>query len=196
MLTKLIWIIESSKIMTLLKIRLRFTGQRKFWFFKYQITKIRTLSVAYNFVIASSSNSKQKYYGVSSHWWLHYTQCSFILCIWWSPVKLLYFRLYSVNIDLALTKFTDSSNNKYSINFLAILFSTATVFGNLGGAHRLWSHKSYKATWQLRTILMLLQTAGYQNTIHKWVREHRSVNKCLEYLTNKLTFDYDFKSSS
>lgn len=34
--------------------------------------------------------------------------------------------------------------------------------GVTGGAHRLWSHRAYKATWQLRTILMLLQTLAFQ----------------------------------
>ena len=28
-------------------------------------------------------------------------------------------------------------------------------FGTLAGAHRLWSHKSYKAKWPLRVILMV-----------------------------------------
>jgi stearoyl-CoA desaturase (delta-9 desaturase) len=38
-------------------------------------------------------------------------------------------------------------------------------WGGLGitaGAHRLWAHRSYKATWQLRIILSIFQTIAFQ----------------------------------
>ncbi len=52
---------------------------------------------------------------------------------------------------------------------MAILSS----FGILAGAHRLWSHRSYKAKWQLRVILAVLQTIALQNDIYDWCRDHR-----------------------
>jgi fatty-acid desaturase len=39
------------------------------------------------------------------------------------------------------------------------------VFGGLGitaGAHRLWSHRAYKAKWPLRLILMIFNTIAFQ----------------------------------
>jgi len=36
------------------------------------------------------------------------------------------------------------------------------ILGITAGAHRLWSHRAYKATWQLRLILMLLHTLAFQ----------------------------------
>lgn len=58
-------------------------------------------------------------------------------------------------------------------------FSTAyalavlSTFGVTAGAHRLWSHRAYKATWQLRAFLMILNSMAYQNSIYEWVRDHR-----------------------
>lgn len=46
-------------------------------------------------------------------------------------------------------------------------------FGITAGAHRLWSHKAYKAKWQLRLMLMLLNSIAFQNSIYEWVRDHR-----------------------
>lgn len=34
--------------------------------------------------------------------------------------------------------------------------------GILAGAHRLWTHRSYKAHWSVRTLLMILQTLALQ----------------------------------
>lgn len=66
------------------------------------------------------------------------------------------------------------------------------VFATIGvtaGAHRLWSHKAYKATWQLRVILMILNSMSFQNSIYEWVRDHRWVNNIqIEKLTGKWYF--------
>ncbi|GJQ73936.1 Desat1 [Trypoxylus dichotomus] len=48
--------------------------------------------------------------------------------------------------------------------------------GDLGvtcGAHRLWSHKSYKAKTPLKIILVILETLAFENTVIKWARDHR-----------------------
>jgi len=49
--------------------------------------------------------------------------------------------------------------------------------GITAGAHRLWSHRAYKATWHLRLILMLLHTLAFQTSVHEWVRNHRVHHK-------------------
>ncbi|XP_068760987.1 acyl-CoA desaturase-like [Montipora capricornis] len=56
-------------------------------------------------------------------------------------------------------------------------------FGGLGvtcGAHRLWSHRSYKATWPFRLLLMLFNSMAAQNTIFEWARDHRIHHKYSE----------------
>ncbi|GMT22543.1 hypothetical protein PFISCL1PPCAC_13840, partial [Pristionchus fissidentatus] len=41
-------------------------------------------------------------------------------------------------------------------------------FGITAGAHRLWSHKSYKAAFPLRVALMLCNTVAFQNDMIEW----------------------------
>lgn len=53
-------------------------------------------------------------------------------------------------------------------------------FGVTGGAHRFWTHRSYKANALLRTILMLCFTLSGQNSIYEWVRDHRVHHKFSE----------------
>ncbi|KAL6427780.1 hypothetical protein ACFW04_008308 [Cataglyphis niger] len=45
--------------------------------------------------------------------------------------------------------------------------------GASAGAHRLWSHKSYKAKLPLRILLLICFNMCGQNTIYKWVKNHR-----------------------
>lgn len=45
---------------------------------------------------------------------------------------------------------------------LAILVTFCIAMGITAGAHRLWSHRAYKAKWPLRFVLMLLQTTAFQ----------------------------------
>jgi len=43
-----------------------------------------------------------------------------------------------------------------------ILYLICGGLGITAGAHRLWSHRSYKATWQLRMILGIFQASAFQ----------------------------------
>lgn len=56
-------------------------------------------------------------------------------------------------------------------------YGTIGAFGITAGAHRLWAHKSYKATWQLRLLLATANLIAFQNCIHEWVRDHRVHHK-------------------
>lgn len=80
---------------------------------------------------------------------------------------------------------------RLSIRFLQFCFflfqwSTGFILGGLsgfgvtGGAHRFWTHRSYKATTPLRVILMLCFTLAGQNSIYEWVRDHRVHHKFSE----------------
>lgn len=54
------------------------------------------------------------------------------------------------------------------------------LMGGIGvtaGAHRLWSHKSYKARWPLKLILMVFSSMAAQNSIFDWARDHHVHHK-------------------
>lgn len=46
--------------------------------------------------------------------------------------------------------------------FLGICVWILSGLGVTAGLHRLWSHKSYKAKWPLRLILMLMSTIAFE----------------------------------
>ena len=47
-------------------------------------------------------------------------------------------------------------------------------FGITGGAHRLWAHRSYKASFGFRAVTMLCNSLANQGTIYHWARDHRT----------------------
>lgn len=53
------------------------------------------------------------------------------------------------------------------------LLHAGSAVGVIAGAHRLWSHRAYKANLPLRIMLMLLQTMALQRDIYEWCRDHR-----------------------
>nr|ABX71630.1 acyl-CoA-delta11-desaturase [Lampronia capitella] len=63
-----------------------------------------------------------------------------------------------------------------TIVFAFVLYICAEL-GITAGAHRLWSHRSYKAKLPLRLILLLFNTLAFQNTAIDWVRDHRMHHK-------------------
>ncbi|XP_034537733.1 stearoyl-CoA desaturase b [Notolabrus celidotus] len=57
------------------------------------------------------------------------------------------------------------------------------LFSGLGvtaGVHRLWSHRSYKASFPLRVFLALANSMAFQNDIYEWARDHRVHHKYSE----------------
>lgn len=71
-----------------------------------------------------------------------------------------------------------------SAKWQTILFAFALyVVSGLGitaGAHRLWAHKSYKAKWPLRLMLMIFNTIAFQDAAFHWARDHRVHHKYSE----------------
>uniref|UniRef100_UPI00358F032E stearoyl-CoA desaturase 5-like n=1 Tax=Myxine glutinosa TaxID=7769 RepID=UPI00358F032E len=69
-------------------------------------------------------------------------------------------------------------------NPLTILWSMfCFVFSALGitaGVHRLWSHRSYKASLTLRILLATANSMAFQNDIFEWSRDHRVHHKYSE----------------
>ena len=57
------------------------------------------------------------------------------------------------------------------------------LWGGMGvtvGAHRLWTHRTYKATWPLKLYLMVMNCFAAQNDIFEWARDHRVHHKYSE----------------
>ncbi|EMP24026.1 Acyl-CoA desaturase [Chelonia mydas] len=61
--------------------------------------------------------------------------------------------------------------------FLCFLLS---ALGVTAGAHRLWSHRSYKASLPLRIFLAIANSMAFQNDIYEWARDHRVHHKFSE----------------
>ncbi|XP_068597662.1 stearoyl-CoA desaturase b [Brachionichthys hirsutus] len=55
-----------------------------------------------------------------------------------------------------------------------------SALGVTAGAHRLWSHRSYKASFPLRVFLALANSMSFQNDIYEWARDHRVHHKFSE----------------
>lgn len=58
-----------------------------------------------------------------------------------------------------------------------VIFSFLSGMGITMGAHRLFSHRAYKAKTWLRVTLMLMHTMAGQNCLYVWVRDHRQHHK-------------------
>lgn len=61
-----------------------------------------------------------------------------------------------------------------------IYYYIITALGITAGAHRLWSHRSYKAKTPLRILLAIMNSAALQNDILEWARDHRVHHKFSE----------------
>lgn len=62
----------------------------------------------------------------------------------------------------------------------AFLCFVLSALGVTAGAHRLWSHRSYKATLPLRIFLATCNSMAFQNDIYEWARDHRVHHKFSE----------------
>ncbi|XP_055371723.1 acyl-CoA Delta-9 desaturase-like [Condylostylus longicornis] len=67
----------------------------------------------------------------------------------------------------------------YTVLFASFLHLVAGL-GITAGAHRLWAHRSYKAKWPLRLILMIFNTIAFQDAAIHWARDHRVHHKYSE----------------
>ncbi|PNF16818.1 hypothetical protein B7P43_G19111, partial [Cryptotermes secundus] len=58
-----------------------------------------------------------------------------------------------------------------------LLYGIVGGIGVTAGAHRLWTHRSYKAKLPLRIILAGLYLEAGMNPLFEWVRDHRVHHK-------------------
>lgn len=69
-----------------------------------------------------------------------------------------------------------SKCSKETLLFAFILWPISG-FGITVGAHRLWSHRSYEASFPVRFMLMLCNSIANQGSIYHWSRDHRVHHK-------------------
>nr|XP_057917030.1 acyl-CoA desaturase [Doryrhamphus excisus]XP_057917031.1 acyl-CoA desaturase [Doryrhamphus excisus] len=62
----------------------------------------------------------------------------------------------------------------------SVLCFLVSALGVTAGAHRLWSHRSYKASLPLRIFLAVANSMAFQNDIFEWARDHRVHHKYSE----------------
>ncbi|XP_075974336.1 acyl-CoA Delta-9 desaturase-like [Anticarsia gemmatalis] len=66
---------------------------------------------------------------------------------------------------------------KWQTCVFAYILYVVTAISIAAGAHRLWSHRTYKAKLPLRVILLWFFTMAFQNSVVEWVRDHRVHHK-------------------
>lgn len=57
---------------------------------------------------------------------------------------------------------------------LMFLLMCAAGFSITTGYHRLFSHRSYKAAWPVRLLLVLFGSAAFQGSVLEWCTDHRN----------------------
>ncbi|TGZ53154.1 acyl-CoA Delta-9 desaturase-like [Temnothorax longispinosus] len=62
---------------------------------------------------------------------------------------------------------------KWLTVFYFLFLVTISAIGLTAGAHRLYAHNTFVATWQLRLFIMLAQTKAGVGSIYDWVFWHR-----------------------
>ncbi|KAK5997690.1 Acyl-CoA desaturase [Cladobotryum mycophilum] len=63
---------------------------------------------------------------------------------------------------------------------LAFIFYIISGIGITAGYHRLWSHRSYTASYPLRCFLALCGISGVQGSILTWCKEHRAHHRYVD----------------
>lgn len=77
-------------------------------------------------------------------------------------------------------------NYSYSQYLIPVFYSAAFVmivlsqFGSVVGAHRMWSHNSFKPTLPLKVFLLFCQTLSTQGSAFHWARLHRVHHKYVD----------------
>ncbi|XP_011054376.1 PREDICTED: delta(9)-fatty-acid desaturase fat-6-like isoform X3 [Acromyrmex echinatior] len=92
--------------------------------------------------------------------------------IWFNALQI--FLLHAIGIYGLLT--FNYWQNLITTIWIIAMYIISNI-GVSGGAHRLWTHKSYKAKLPLRILLLICFSAGVQNTICSWVKNHRMHHK-------------------
>jgi len=66
---------------------------------------------------------------------------------------------------------------KISTMIIVWIIAFIVMFGTTIGAHRYYTHRSFKANLKLKLFLVFMQTVALQNSMFDWVRDHRVHHK-------------------
>uniref|UniRef100_A0A1A9UUF5 Fatty acid desaturase domain-containing protein n=1 Tax=Glossina austeni TaxID=7395 RepID=A0A1A9UUF5_GLOAU len=66
---------------------------------------------------------------------------------------------------------------KWPTRFFTIMLYLMGTLAATAGSHRLWSHRSYKAKWPLRALLVFFNLTSFQLSCFHWARDHRVHHK-------------------
>lgn len=91
---------------------------------------------------------------------------------WGNTILLIYFHLAAL-YSFWLPKL-------WSTHFIGVFFYMLTGLGGSVGAHRYYTHKSFKANFPLRVLLIILQTFSGQESAINWSRLHRVHHKFVD----------------
>ena len=69
------------------------------------------------------------------------------------------------------------SGSWFSLTIHLMILNNIAGFGITGGVHRLWAHRSYKATLPLKIILWVCCCFANQGSLIHWARDHRTHHK-------------------
>lgn len=70
-----------------------------------------------------------------------------------------------------------NNSNPWYLFFEILIWHNICGLGITAGAHRLWTHRSYKATNFLKWFLMILNSISNQGHLIYWCRDHRTHHK-------------------
>ena len=99
------------------------------------------------------------------------------------PRKIVWFNVFYMSLlHLFATYgvYLAASHALYKTLAWSVLLYLTGGLGVTAGAHRLWSHRSYKAKFPLRIFLMLMNCISGENSLYDWTRDHRVHHKFSE----------------
>src|SRR5262245_44763129 len=70
--------------------------------------------------------------------------------------------------------------------------AVATGLGATGGSLRLSSHRSYRAPWPTRFVLLLLGGASFEESALSWCRDHRKHHRFLDQQEDPYSIAHGF----
>ncbi|XP_056640409.1 stearoyl-CoA desaturase 5-like [Diorhabda sublineata] len=95
--------------------------------------------------------------------------------IWYSVFFITIWHILSVYF-VAIYPFPE----KMPLTIYAFCIGGLSGFGITAGAHRYFTHRSYKAKLPLKLILLMCYSIAGQNSLYDWVRDHRVHHKFSE----------------
>ncbi|CAK1541139.1 unnamed protein product [Leptosia nina] len=95
--------------------------------------------------------------------------------IWFNAIVISLFHIV-VPIYFAYLMYTGRRCMRKTV-VLEFIFGQMAAFGITAGAHRLWTHRSYKVTMPFKITLLIFYAIAGQNNLYNWVRDHRVHHK-------------------